>query len=45
MLHSEDIDRYMGRTVIGGSSKGKLDEDDYENVTVKGTCLVLEKEF
>jgi hypothetical protein len=42
------LDRYMGKTVIGGTRNGdskKLDEDDYESMTVKGTCDVLEKEY
>ncbi len=42
--YSQGVDRYMGKTVIGGNSK-KLGEEDYENMTVKGTCKVLEKSF
>jgi len=40
---SNDIDKYMGKGLIGGLSK--LDKNDYENMTVKGTCQVLEKEY
>lgn len=43
-----DIDRYMGKTVIGGNAYGngnKLTEEDYEEMTVKGSCQILEKEF
>ncbi|CAB9521578.1 Leukocyte receptor cluster member 8 homolog [Seminavis robusta] len=36
--------RYMGKGVIGGSSK-KLDETDYEQMKVKGTCRKLEKQY
>jgi SAC3 family protein LENG8/THP3 len=36
--------RYMGKGVIGGSQK-KLDETDYEQMKVKGTCQVLEKDY
>lgn len=38
-----NIDKYMGKGLIGGSKK--LDEDDYENMKVKGTCETLEKEY
>lgn len=38
-----NIDKYMGKGLIGGSKK--LDEDDYENMKVKGTCQTLEKEY
>lgn len=38
-----NIDRYSGRAVIGGTRK--LDETDYENMTVKGTSVVLEKGY
>jgi len=37
--------KYMGKSVIGGSTKGELDEDDYVRMTVKGTCVRLEKEY
>lgn len=37
-------DRYMGKGLIGGSQK-KLDEQDFEKMTVKGTCQTLEKEY
>jgi hypothetical protein len=40
----QDIDKYMGKRMIGGSSK-QLDETDFEQMTVKGTCQVLEKEY
>ena len=43
-VYKKDIDRYMGKTVIGGNSK-KLGEEDYEKMTVKGTSQVLEKGF
>jgi len=43
--YKQDIDRYMGKTVIGGNSKGKLGEEEYEKMTVKGTSRVLEKSF
>jgi len=46
--YSQNIDRYMGKTIIGGNSKKggvKLNDDDYEKMTVKGTCKVLEKEY
>eukprot|EP00797_Seminavis_robusta_P030856 Sro656_g182390.1 Leukocyte receptor cluster member 8 homolog (488) ;mRNA; r:24395-26494 len=36
--------RYMGKGVIGGSSK-KLDETDYEQMKVKGSCRKLEKQY
>lgn len=35
--------QYMGVDVIGGGRK--LDENDFERMTVKGTCKVLEKEY
>jgi len=37
-------DKYMGKSMIGGS-KVTLDENDFERMTVKGTCTVLEKEY
>ena len=40
-----DYAKYMGKIVIGGSTKGDLDEDDYVRMTVKGTCVKLEKEY
>jgi len=42
-LAANNVDKYMGKGLIGGSSK--LDESDYESMTVKGTCQVLEKEY
>eukprot|EP00587_Corethron_hystrix_P002948 CAMPEP_0113328954 /NCGR_PEP_ID=MMETSP0010_2-20120614/20487_1 /TAXON_ID=216773 ORGANISM="Corethron hystrix, Strain 308" /NCGR_SAMPLE_ID=MMETSP0010_2 /ASSEMBLY_ACC=CAM_ASM_000155 /LENGTH=703 /DNA_ID=CAMNT_0000190701 /DNA_START=75 /DNA_END=2186 /DNA_ORIENTATION=- /assembly_acc=CAM_ASM_000155 len=36
--------QYMGIGVIGGS-KQVYNENDYEKMTVKGTCQVLEKEY
>ena len=42
--YSNGIEKYMGKSVIGGS-KRQLNESDYENMTVKGTCQVLEKEY
>lgn len=41
---SGDWDRYMGKTTIGGSNK-KLDESDYEHMTIRGTCQTLEKAY
>lgn len=42
----EDYSKYMGLSTIGGGLKSKtLTEQDYENMTVKGTCQVLEKEY
>ncbi|KAL3905668.1 MAG: hypothetical protein SGILL_009587, partial [Bacillariaceae sp.] len=42
-------DRYMGKAVLGGvssSSAGEaLTETDFEQMTVKGTCQVLEKQY
>ena len=35
--------KYMGKGLIGGTKK--LDEEDYENMTVKGTCTNLEKNY
>ena len=37
-------DKYMGKGTIGGN-KTILDENDYEQMTVKGTSIVLEKEY
>ena len=42
--YSQGTEQFMGKSVIGGRSK-KLDEQDYESMTVKGTCEVLEKEY
>lgn len=39
----ENVDKYMGIGLIGGAAK--LDENDYENMIVKGTCQTLEKEY
>jgi len=44
MEYSYDADRYMGKSVIGGLDK-LLTEEDYENMTVKGHCQVLEKSY
>jgi len=41
---AENVEKYMGKTTIGGSNK-QLDERDYEEMTVKGTCRTLEKEY
>ena len=38
------FDKYMGKATIGGSGK-VLDENDFERMTVKGTCQTLEKEY
>jgi hypothetical protein len=40
----QGFDKYMGKRMIGGSCK-QLDETDFEQMTVKGTCSVLEKEY
>ncbi|KAL3802975.1 hypothetical protein HJC23_011598 [Cyclotella cryptica] len=40
----ENVEKYMGKTVIGGSTR-QLGEEDFERMTVKGTCKVLEKEY
>jgi SAC3 family protein LENG8/THP3 len=39
-----NFDKYKGAATIGGSNK-KLDEQDYERMTVKGTCKTLEKAY
>jgi len=39
-----DHDKYMGKGMIGGSNVA-LDENDFERMTVKGTCTTLEKEY
>jgi hypothetical protein len=41
---SGEWDRYMGKSAIGGT-KEKLDEKDYENMTIRGTCQTLEKDY
>ena len=41
-VYKQGVEKYMGKTVI---SSGTLDESDYEKMTVKGTCQVLEKEY
>merc|ERR1712176_222457 len=41
---NENFDRFMGKDYIGGS-KEVLDETDYENMTVKGKCITLEKDY
>ena len=40
----QNFEKYMGKTTIGGSKK-HLDENDYERMTVKGTCQTLEKNY
>ena len=42
--YSSGVEKYMGKSVIGGSKK-QLNESDYEKMTVKGTCQVLEKDY
>jgi hypothetical protein len=37
-------EKYMGKRMIGGSQK-ILDQQDFEKMTVKGTCFTLEKEY
>mmetsp|Transcript_3476 Transcript_3476/g.9069 ORF Transcript_3476/g.9069 Transcript_3476/m.9069 type:complete len:881 (-) Transcript_3476:737-3379(-) len=39
-----NVDRYMGKGVISGAKK-VLNEIDYEHMTVKGHCAVLEKDY
>ena len=41
---SDNLEKYMGKSIIGGSGK-RLDNNDYERMTVKGTCRTLEKEY
>lgn len=36
-------DRYLGKGIIGGNKQ--LDENDYEHMKVKGTCMKLEKQY
>ena len=43
-LSYNTADRYMGKAVLGGSNVD-LDETDFEQMTVKGTCEVLEKQY
>jgi len=45
MEYSHNADRYMGKSVIGGTLDKILTEEDYENMTVKGYCQVLEKSY
>jgi len=40
----ENVEKYMGKTVIGGLNR-QLSDVDYERMTVKGTCKILEKEY
>ena len=40
----QNVEKYMGKTTIGGSKK-QLSDVDYERMTVKGTCTKLEKEY
>jgi hypothetical protein len=39
------FDKYMGKETIGGGSKTVLTDEDYEQMTVKGTSNKLEKEY
>lgn len=41
---ASDVAKYMGKALIGGKTT-KLDESDYEKMTVKGTCSKKEKEY
>ena len=41
---THNSDKYMGKTIIGGSTV-TLSEEDFERMTVKGTCKVQEKEY
>lgn len=53
--YARGVEKYMGKSVIGGGMSSsswngtgegkKLQPEDYEQMTVKGTCQVLEKEF
>eukprot|EP00557_Chaetoceros_sp_GSL56_P004406 CAMPEP_0176496772 /NCGR_PEP_ID=MMETSP0200_2-20121128/11369_1 /TAXON_ID=947934 /ORGANISM="Chaetoceros sp., Strain GSL56" /LENGTH=809 /DNA_ID=CAMNT_0017894741 /DNA_START=464 /DNA_END=2893 /DNA_ORIENTATION=+ len=55
--YARGVEKYMGKSVIGGGmsssssswnngeGKKSLQEEDYEKMTVKGTCQILEKEF
>jgi len=55
--YSQGVDRYMGKSVIGGVRTGFRDdnkrrgdkitytEEDYETMTVKGICMNLEKDY
>lgn len=38
------FERFMGKETIGGKS-GKLTDEDFEKMTVKGTCMKLDKEY
>jgi hypothetical protein len=40
----DGYEKYMGKGMIGGSSV-QLNEEDYEQMTVKGRCVNLEKEY
>jgi hypothetical protein len=47
--NNDNVERYMGKALIGGggANHGKtvLDEADYVQMTVKGACQKLEKEY
>lgn len=43
--YNQNTDRYMGKSVIGGTLDKTLTEEDYEKMTVKGYCQVLEKSY
>ena len=38
-------DRYMGKGTIGGNTSSLTGELDFEQMTVQGTCQVLEKDY
>jgi hypothetical protein len=42
--NDDNHDKYMGKRTIGGSNV-TLDEGDYEQMTVKGTSTICEKEY
>jgi hypothetical protein len=45
-VNTADYGKYMGLGTIGNTSSSKpLTEEDYERMTVKGTCTILEKEY
>jgi len=43
--YNKNTDKYMGKSVIGGTLNKTLTEEDYEKMTVKGCCQVLEKSY
>jgi len=43
--YNRNTDKYMGKSVIGGTLDKILTEEDYEKMTVKGCCQILEKSY